>query len=77
MVDWFFKASAKTNQFSDFPNFIIQPIVLCMRNVAIDKLKERFGGLLAIVVNLLAMRDDFSDALIEHPIVSIQSNRLA
>ena len=48
-----------------------------MRDVAINELKEGLGGLLVIVVDLLAMRDNFSDALIEHPIASLQSNRLA
>ena len=48
-----------------------------MRDVAINELKEGLGGLLVIVVDLLAMRDNFSDALIKHPIASLQSNRLA
>ena len=64
MVDWLFETSTKPNQISDFLNLIVEPVVLRVRDVAIDQLKERLCGFLVIVVYLLAMRDDFSDALV-------------
>lgn len=65
MVDRVVERDVEANKFTDLFHFIVEPIILGSGNVAVDRLEDRFAGLIIIKMNLFAMLDHFSKALIQ------------
>jgi hypothetical protein len=65
VVDRVVERDVEANKFTDLFHFIVKPIVLGSWNVAIDRLEDRFAGLVIIKMNLFAMLHHFIKALIQ------------